>query len=98
MPDGQWAMVYVAVRPRGFTPNYHVNGREVFVAGIDWVDDWPVVIEDRFVGPDGPVTVDRFDGRYLSTEVAGGFTGRVVGIRSIAGAVRLREFRYLAGP
>jgi xylan 1,4-beta-xylosidase len=47
-PDGSWAAVYLGVRPRGFTPGFHVNGREVFLAGIDWRDGWPVFDEDRF--------------------------------------------------
>ena len=47
-PDGSWAMVYLGVRPRGKTPQFHVNGRETFLAGVDWVDGWPVVAEDRF--------------------------------------------------
>ncbi|MEV6825673.1 family 43 glycosylhydrolase [Amycolatopsis sp. NPDC051102] len=49
--DGSWAMVYLGVRPRGKTPQFHVNGRETFLAGIDWVDGWPVVAEDRFTVP-----------------------------------------------
>ena len=36
----------------------------------------------------------RLDGRYLSTEVAGGFTGRVVGVRALTGRVRVRSVRY----
>lgn len=47
-PEGAWAMVYLGVRPRGKTPGFHTNGRETFLAGVDWVDGWPVVIEDRF--------------------------------------------------
>lgn len=46
--DGSWAMVYLGVRPRGKTPGFHTNGRETFLAGIDWIDGWPVVVEDRF--------------------------------------------------
>lgn len=45
-PDGEWAMVYLGVRPRGFTPGFHVVGRETFLARIAWVDDWPVVHTD----------------------------------------------------
>ncbi|WP_158849689.1 glycoside hydrolase family 43 protein [Saccharothrix deserti] len=38
--------------------------------------------------PDGTfTTLATLDGRYLSTEVAGGFTGRVVGMYATAGAV-----------
>lgn len=48
LPDGGWAMAYLGVRPRGKTPGFHTNGRETFLAGVDWVDGWPVVVEDRF--------------------------------------------------
>lgn len=51
MADGSWAMVFLGVRPRGITPHFHVNGRETFVAGITWVDGWPVVDEQRFTVP-----------------------------------------------
>ncbi len=60
--DGSWALVYLGVRPRGGTPMWHTNGRETFLAGIDWVDDWPVVVPDRFDLPDASTGfVDRFD-------------------------------------
>lgn len=51
LPDGRWAMVHLGVRPRGSTPMFHVNGRETFLAGVAWVDDWPVVNEDAFTMP-----------------------------------------------
>jgi hypothetical protein len=35
------------------------------------------------------------DGRYLSTEVAGGMTGRLVGVRSVEGDVLIRSFVYV---
>ncbi|MFJ4029594.1 family 43 glycosylhydrolase [Paenarthrobacter sp. NPDC089989] len=47
-PDGSWAAVYLGVRAKGSTPGFHVLGRETFLAGVDWVDGWPVFIEDRF--------------------------------------------------
>ncbi|MBF4460113.1 glycoside hydrolase family 43 protein [Pseudoclavibacter sp. VKM Ac-2867] len=34
------------------------------------------------------------DGRYLSTEVAGGFTGRVVGVEALGDGVIVRRFSY----
>jgi hypothetical protein len=37
----------------------------------------------------------RVDGRYLSTEVAGGMTGRTVGVVCRSGAVRVRSFEYV---
>jgi hypothetical protein len=42
------------------------------------------------------VSLAGFDGRYLSTEVAGGFTGRVAGIRAINGMVEVASVRYQA--
>jgi beta-xylosidase len=66
LADGSWAMVYLGVRPRGQSPMFHVNGRETFIAGVEWVDGWPVVDEDRFtpVPPDYSF-VDRFDSSDL---------------------------------
>jgi hypothetical protein len=43
----------------------------------------------------GDVTeLARLDGRYLSTEVAAGFTGRVLGVGAAGGASRLCRFAY----
>jgi len=50
-PDGSWAAVYLGVRPRGSTPGFHVLGRETFLAGVDWVDGWPVWDAGRFEIP-----------------------------------------------
>jgi beta-xylosidase len=46
--DGSWAAVYLGVRTVGWVPRQHVNGRETFVAGIEWDGDWPVFVEDAF--------------------------------------------------
>lgn len=46
--DGSWAAVFLGVRPRGNSPKYHVNGRETFIAGVEWKDGWPVFDETRF--------------------------------------------------
>jgi xylan 1,4-beta-xylosidase len=47
--------------------------------------------------PDGTFSaLADLDGRYLSTEVAGGFTGRVIGMYAAAGTVRFDWFDYLA--
>lgn len=48
LADGSWAAVYLGVRPAGVTPMFHVNGRETFLAGVDWVAGWPVIDEHRF--------------------------------------------------
>ncbi|MBB5803366.1 beta-xylosidase [Saccharothrix ecbatanensis] len=42
-PDGDWWMVLLATRPRGFTPSFHVLGRETFLTPVKWVDGWPRV-------------------------------------------------------
>lgn len=65
-PDGSWTMVYLATRPRGTGSGYHVNGRESFIAGIDWVDGWPVVQEDAFIVPVADHDfIDNFAGDQL---------------------------------
>lgn len=65
--DGRWAMAYLGTRPRGGGAGYHVNGRESFLAGITWVDDWPVVHEQQYDVPmaDHSFT-DTFDSDVLA--------------------------------
>jgi hypothetical protein len=66
LADGSWAMVYLGTRPRGQTPGYHVLGRETFLAGVDWVDGWPVVDEERYTpGAAGHSFTDRFSSAGL---------------------------------
>lgn len=43
---------------------------------------------------DANYILGELDGRLLSTEVAGGFTGRVVGLRAVVGSVELGRFTY----
>ncbi|MEV6712870.1 family 43 glycosylhydrolase [Lentzea sp. NPDC051208] len=52
LPSGEWAAVHLGVRPRGFSPMFHVNGRETFLVGVDWEDGWPVFAEDRYTAPE----------------------------------------------
>ncbi|MCW2635061.1 MAG: Beta-xylosidase [Blastococcus sp.] len=40
-PDGSWAIVFHGVRPRGTSPQFHVLGREIFAAEVEWEDGWP---------------------------------------------------------
>jgi xylan 1,4-beta-xylosidase len=66
LPSGQWAAVYLGVRPRGFTPQFHVNGRETFLAAVRWEDDWPVFHEGGYQVPQADTTfIDEFDGGTL---------------------------------
>ncbi|MET7642066.1 family 43 glycosylhydrolase [Streptomyces sp. NPDC005426] len=61
-PDGQWSMVHLGVRPRGGGPGFHVNGRESFLVGVDWQDDWPVIDENRYSVPAADHSfIDTFD-------------------------------------
>ncbi len=43
----------------------------------------------------GFIELGRVDGRYLSTEVAGGMTGRMVGVWCRSGEVLIRSFQYV---
>ncbi len=47
---------------------------------------------------DGPVVLAELDGRYLSTEVAAGFTGRVFGMYVTKGSAAFDWFDYLPVP
>lgn len=44
-PDGSWVIVFLGVRVRGGSPQFHVLGRETFAAELSWRDGWPVVGE-----------------------------------------------------
>ena len=52
----------------------------------------PDEIVASVLGADGPVELGRLDGRYLSTEVAGGFTGRFAGLVCSAGVLHVRSY------
>jgi hypothetical protein len=55
----------------------------------------PDVISLGFEQPDGTLTeLATLDGRYLSTEVAGGFTGRVIGMYAATGTVHFDWFHF----
>jgi hypothetical protein len=48
LADGSWAAVSLGIRQSGTFPRFHVNGRESFLLGVDWVDEWPAFDEERF--------------------------------------------------
>jgi xylan 1,4-beta-xylosidase len=56
------------------------RGPDLLVAGI--------------LGLDGFTELGRLDGRYVSTEVAGGMTGRMVGAWCSSGSMVVRSLRY----
>ena len=43
-PDGSWAILFLGTRPRGGFPGWHVNGRETFLAEVEWREGWPHVV------------------------------------------------------
>ncbi|MFF0700019.1 family 43 glycosylhydrolase [Streptomyces tendae] len=61
-------------------------------------DAGPDTIVLAFVGPDGPVELARLDGRYLSTEVASGFTGRVLVLAATEVPAHVRRVTYQPRP
>jgi hypothetical protein len=66
LADGSWALVFLATRPRGTFPRWHTNGRETFLAGVEWVDDWPVIDEERYDVPHAATAFsDVFDAAEL---------------------------------
>ncbi|MFH8800985.1 glycoside hydrolase family 43 protein [Streptomyces sp. NPDC017936] len=70
----------------------------VEAAAVRTVDDARTGPDTLSIGveePDGTfVELASLDGRYLSTEVAGGFTGRVIGMYASAGTVHFDWFAY----
>ncbi|GAA1923084.1 glycoside hydrolase family 43 protein [Streptomyces sodiiphilus] len=85
-PDGSWAMLYLGVRPRGGTPQWHVLGRETFASEIVWSDGWPTVagpvepgssaaVTEELTGPELPaswVAPGRFPAEVLRPGDHGG--------------------------
>lgn len=90
--DLDWAAVYLGVRPLGSAPGFHVLGRETFLAGVDWVDGWPVFDEGRFSVPSAATgfaedfSTHLLDHRWV---VPGGEPERIAA-RHPAGGLELR--------
>ncbi len=106
-PDGGWAAVYLGNRPQGPTPAYHLLGRETFLAGIDWVDDWPVFAPDRFEVPpidtsfDDSFETEAFSPRWVvaSGDIADVLRPKEGGVVVPLGQVlctRVRDLRWTA--
>ena len=63
--------------------------------GLDHPLKEPDMLHLGLEEPDGSFSVlAELDGRYLSSEVAGGFTGRVIGMYAAAGTMRFDWFDY----
>jgi beta-xylosidase len=67
------------------------------VSGGDSPDAGPDVVRLGVETDGGVAVLAELDGRYLSTEVAGGFLGRVAGMYAVAGTVRFDWFEYAPG-
>jgi hypothetical protein len=91
--SGEWAAVYLGVRPGGFTPCYHVLGRETFLAGVDWVDGWPVFDEARYsFTPDDTAFDDDFASDALDLRwVAPASEPEAIAEPDPEGGIRLRD-------
>jgi hypothetical protein len=64
-------------------------------AGLDHPLKEPDALRLGVEEPDGTFSVlAELDGRYLSTEVAGGYTGRVIGMYAATGTMRFDWFDY----
>ncbi|OOC53687.1 MULTISPECIES: glycoside hydrolase family 43 protein [Nocardiopsis] len=57
----------------------------------------PDVVVAAVRTPERTVELARMDGRYLSTETAGGFTGRMAGVSCASGEIDVRFVEYLGG-
>jgi xylan 1,4-beta-xylosidase len=66
-PDGSWAIVFLGVRVRGGSPQFHVLGRETFAAELTWHDGWPVV--GALLEPSSPAS-----GRASVTDITNDFS------------------------
>ncbi len=74
-----------------------VDGEAVtlVVEAVDATADGPDDLRFGVIGADGERWLARKDGRYLSTEVAGGFTGRTLGLHALgAEPARILSARY----
>jgi beta-xylosidase len=80
VPDGP-LVLRVETQPSGPSPDHPRQEPDVVRLGYE-------TPTGRFV------VLDELDGRYLSTQVAGGFTGRVIGMYATAGTVRFDWFAY----
>jgi xylan 1,4-beta-xylosidase len=60
-----------------------------------WTGRGPDVLVAGLVDGGEFIELGRLDGRYLSTEVAGGMTGRMVGVWCSEGSVLVRSFEYV---
>lgn len=91
-PAGEWAAVYLGVRPQGSTPGFHVLGRETFIAGVQWSEGWPVFDENRYGVPstETAFTDDFTAGELHQRWVVPGGEPDSVAVLDRAGGIQLK--------
>lgn len=77
-----------------YKPGARLQVSAVDPAGPRTLGGGPDTIRLTVLTHEGSVHLGSIDGRYFSTEVAGGFTGRVVGIVPWGGRTAVGEFAY----
>lgn len=65
------------------------------VRGNGWPANQPDLVTLACVDGGTFVQLAELDGRYISTEVVGGFTGRMVGVEALTGNVTVPRFEYI---
>ncbi|THV36449.1 glycoside hydrolase family 43 protein [Glycomyces buryatensis] len=68
------------------------------IRSVEATKEGPDDIELGIVDDSGFSALARLDGRYVSTEVAGGFTGRTLGLWAEAGSVLVRKVEFVELP
>jgi beta-xylosidase len=97
----------VAVRGDEVVAHVHIPSLDLIVGSAPRPSDDVVLVVETRPHPHGPDVVvlgveeegelrvlAEVDGRYLSTEVAGGFTGRVIGMYAVGGDAAFDWFDY----
>lgn len=83
------------VASRGVAPGPLVLGVDTGARAVGDPRTGPDTVSLGVQEPDGTFTpLAALDGKYLSTEVAGGFTGRVIGMYAASGSVHVDWFDY----
>lgn len=68
------------------------------IRSVEATREGPDDIELGVLDDSGFTALARLDGRYLSTEVAGGFTGRMIGLWAATGPVLIRNVAFTELP
>ncbi|MCU1531920.1 MAG: putative xylosidase/arabinosidase [Arthrobacter sp.] len=90
----QQAVATVEIDPAPGALQLEIACNDSPLAGQPGKNAGPDEVTLGFRQPGQPTTLARMDGRYLSTEVAGGFTGRVIGLAATNGTVVIERFEY----